>query len=998
MSQTENPAQPSMESAERPYLPGGLYARALGAAAVLLGIVAGIPAALLGFGAGPLHTLTYAQEAVEAGRYAWVLLAAPSLLLWAWWVWALLSIVREFRTQRQALANNHLWTTRGSGLLSDRQGRGAGHGSWWVRALVTTVVLAPIAAPATALAAPVPATASSAELTAGLPTAVGPTLVAGPADNASSPSAGKGEAAARPARTDPHAQEAELKAVQDAVQVPASAEAATRAVTVQSWGQDSTLWGLAETHLGDGARWGEIWSLNEGHRQQDGTVMRSPSFLRPGWTVLVPETHHHPSNGTQAAQQAPATGGSYTIATGDRLADIASRYLGDPEQYTRLQDLNRRTIPDADHIETGDQIRLPSQVRDRGSRPHARGTSTPAQRSDTTPASGELAQDAPNGHRVPDDATTTMPQPAPSAEVTGKPTRPNSPTPQPTSPDSSSHETTHASPTASTNSGSTGSLAEHWVDTPAGIGPLLGDVWQWALGLGGAVMAVLLLRRRKLRPDEYFPERMDSEHRRNTDRDGLELAGTDDEESWDDTDREDGPRLRPETAAVVRRPAIDQARAAIHQMAQNVPAAAPARSATHEPSETPRPEVVQVQTNSVETEQGGVAPPRRVYVVKNDSARPRNGAVPRISPKPTAVRSADSIPPLANPVHLNAHPTAPPPDPGTLPLINGHQQNTQLDDKPRSQPDPQEQAERRPRRPRHRAEPARTTSESEAAPKPLAQPSPAQPPPPDPTRPQSDQPHTTPDLAPKTNAPQTNAGPADRGAAAAPVADWETKPPKNHSAAASSNVHIRLFGAPAILDSNGTPVPNLRRQALALLLYLALHPEGASTSTLQEVLWPDATLTSAKKRFSTEISNLRRVIRAAAGTDDLSYDAVPADRGHYRLRPDLDIDLWTFTRALARAESDPEHREQHLRRAIAAQSGHLADDGTRYPWLAPHRTHLSRQRAKAKRALAALIQDENPEEAAALITQADQAEASLGPPRQPRPDQANSHRSPESPR
>ncbi len=92
MSQTESPAQPSVKPAERPqqspYRPRGLYARALGAAAVLLGIVAGIPAALLGFGAGPVHTLTYAQEAVEAGRYAWVLLAAPSLLLWGWWVWA----------------------------------------------------------------------------------------------------------------------------------------------------------------------------------------------------------------------------------------------------------------------------------------------------------------------------------------------------------------------------------------------------------------------------------------------------------------------------------------------------------------------------------------------------------------------------------------------------------------------------------------------------------------------------------------------------------------------------------------------------------------------------------------------------------------------------------------------------------------------------------------------------------------------------------------------
>ncbi len=49
-----------------------------------------------------------------------------------------------------------------------------------------------------------------------------------------------------------------------------------------------TWWDLAAQHLGDGARWRELWDLNVGRRQVDGSVLTSPRFLRPGWNVLLP--------------------------------------------------------------------------------------------------------------------------------------------------------------------------------------------------------------------------------------------------------------------------------------------------------------------------------------------------------------------------------------------------------------------------------------------------------------------------------------------------------------------------------------------------------------------------------------------------------------------------------------------------------------------------------------------------------------------------------------
>ena len=52
-----------------------------------------------------------------------------------------------------------------------------------------------------------------------------------------------------------------------------------------------TWWDLAATHLGDGAAWRDLWDLNQGRVQADGTVLTTErAVLQPGWTVLVPGT------------------------------------------------------------------------------------------------------------------------------------------------------------------------------------------------------------------------------------------------------------------------------------------------------------------------------------------------------------------------------------------------------------------------------------------------------------------------------------------------------------------------------------------------------------------------------------------------------------------------------------------------------------------------------------------------------------------------------------
>jgi len=84
-----------------------------------------------------------------------------------------------------------------------------------------------------------------------------------------------------------------------------------------------TLWDIAQDKLGDGARWQEIWHLNEGRHQPDGATMTNPSRLRPGWTVLVP-TDAPSSTHTPEAARAAGRAVEVTVQAGDTLSGLAA--------------------------------------------------------------------------------------------------------------------------------------------------------------------------------------------------------------------------------------------------------------------------------------------------------------------------------------------------------------------------------------------------------------------------------------------------------------------------------------------------------------------------------------------------------------------------------------------------------------------------------------------------------------------------------------------------
>jgi hypothetical protein len=80
-----------------------------------------------------------------------------------------------------------------------------------------------------------------------------------------------------------------------------------------------SYWALAEHYLGDGARWREIWQLNEGRVHSDGTVMDSPRQLHVGWTILLP-----PAAIPTGMTGPPASTHDVRVAPGDTLSGLSA--------------------------------------------------------------------------------------------------------------------------------------------------------------------------------------------------------------------------------------------------------------------------------------------------------------------------------------------------------------------------------------------------------------------------------------------------------------------------------------------------------------------------------------------------------------------------------------------------------------------------------------------------------------------------------------------------
>ncbi|WP_369383253.1 hypothetical protein [Streptomyces sp. cg36] len=211
--------------------------------------------------------------------------------------------------------------------------------------------------------------------------------------------------------------------------------------TVRETRPAESLWGIAERELGEGERWREIASLNEGRPMADGTLFRANSFLQPGWQLKMPAAAATPGGLRTQPGDTPAAvhedpGHIVTVHAGDYLSKIAQEELGDGNKWPELFDASRDKpqphglpmITDPDRVYAGQQVTVPgARPAHSDPPPHEDdGDASPGRQHTTAPAPGArptpggAAQDVP----APDRSTApALPSPGAASRRPAEPPR-----------------------------------------------------------------------------------------------------------------------------------------------------------------------------------------------------------------------------------------------------------------------------------------------------------------------------------------------------------------------------------------------------------------------------------------------------------------------------------------------------------------------------------------------------------------------------------------------
>ena len=154
-----------------------------------------------------------------------------------------------------------------------------------------------------------------------------------------------------------------------------------------------TLWDIAATHLGDGARWRQVADLNYGRRQPGGDTLDHTHRLRPGWRLVLPPT---------------ARAGSGTrrriVRPGETLSEIALDELGDASRSSELLEAScavvqpdGRRLTDPDLIYPGWTVLVPTMTStsETSGRPVQPGESSSSTRAPLDPSWRDSTADPP---------------------------------------------------------------------------------------------------------------------------------------------------------------------------------------------------------------------------------------------------------------------------------------------------------------------------------------------------------------------------------------------------------------------------------------------------------------------------------------------------------------------------------------------------------------------------------------------------------------------------
>lgn len=156
-------------------------------------------------------------------------------------------------------------------------------------------------------------------------------------------------------------------------------------------------------------------------------------------------------------------------------------------------------------------------------------------------------------------------------------------------------------------------------------------------------------------------------------------------------------------------------------------------------------------------------------------------------------------------------------------------------------------------------------------------------------------------------------------------------PQHTPSAGARPRIELLVLGEPRLLV-DGQAVTIRRSAAVQVLVFLAVHRHGATSTQLVQAIWPGLAAHTVTGRLYTTLSELRATIRATCGMTLIDHTD---DR--YRLRGEhLNTDLWRLRTAAHHAATTPTDPATAWQAVIDAYTGDLAADHT-WPWIDPPR-------------------------------------------------------------
>jgi LysM repeat protein len=264
---------------------------------LLLGLLVGLPAALLALGANPiphaLPTLEQIRTALSTPDDGTLALGAIKIIAWTAWAFLAASILFEVAARIRGVRTPHLPGLRVPQLAARQL----------ISAAVLLFVVAPAGVQSATTTTPAAHTASVAA------TSAGPTHATG---------------AARPA---------------GAAAAHTSSRGATATYTVKT---GDSLRSIAGHHLGNPERWSAILALNP-------DLLGHPDLIYPGTVLAMPA-----AIGSSAGAVA---GHAYTVHKGDTLSGIAQRELGNADAYPAIFQASSDTLqPGGAHLRDPDVI------------------------------------------------------------------------------------------------------------------------------------------------------------------------------------------------------------------------------------------------------------------------------------------------------------------------------------------------------------------------------------------------------------------------------------------------------------------------------------------------------------------------------------------------------------------------------------------------------------------------------------------------------------------